>query len=505
MKKIILSAVLCLSLLLCACSEQTQDVPVSATELYLSCDVMNATVGEFITPGVTLLPKNADSPINFRISDETIVREYGGRLLAVNCGEAVITAFSGNVSDSMRVTVSDCTYDSCLSVVYDFSESPSVQTYSAMLSASDALSLCGTDTAQRAAGFLNALCIGDESVPEDELTGLGRDDIERLRLLCEAARQTETNDVVLSFVGDCTFAGFNDSVGEGRFPYVYEHSGSVTYPFDGVSSVFRMDTASIVNFEGTLTNSSIHPEKEFYFKGEPAYAQILPLSGVEFANLANNHSTDFFESGLIETADALTDAGVGCFYDDTPCIRKMKDADGKEFELVLLSACSSDVERPERIDALAQQVEKYRRDGALIAVSIHWGKELAAEPEQWQVTAAHRLADAGADIITGHHPHVLQGIECYNGTYIAYSLGNFSFGGNTKANNPETGILRACFDDDGGRPKCTGISFIPCLTTSSGSIVNDYRPCFAPEKQAQKIRKMILDRSGRLEYGIKEI
>ncbi len=321
---------------------------------------------------------------------------------------------------------------------------------------------------------------------------------------CWAAEQMKSDRAVFSFAGDCTFACFNEQSKAGGFPAVYEKSGSITYPFDNVRGVFSADDMTIINFEGTLTESRSHADKQFYFRGKPEYAKILSGSSVECATLANNHSLDYYEKGFEDTVKNLDAESISSFWASEPCVTTLR-TDGGNVSVVMLATSSIDIENQSKFTALKAQIKKYKSPGTIVAVNLHWGVERAVKPSEWQIETAHELVDAGADLIIGHHPHILQGIEKYNGVYIAYSLGNFAFGGNSRANYPESMILRACFDIEGGEVgECT-ISAVPCYITSSGNSKNDYKASLQYGKKGQNVIDLILERSAMLPYGIDEL
>ncbi len=328
--------------------------------------------------------------------------------------------------------------------------------------------------------------------------------VKQAAVSCWAASQNTEETAVFSFVGDCTFARFNEQKRPGGFPALYDKSGSVTYPFDNVRGVFAADDISAVNFEGVLTDSAKHEEKQYYFRGDADYAKILSFSSVEAANLANNHTLDYFETGFEDTVKALEDQKIGLFWASEPYVRSLR-TDSGTVSVVMLSTSSIDIKNHAKFAALKKQIERYDSPGTIVIVNLHWGTERAVKPSQWQVETAYELVDAGADLIVGHHPHVLQGIEKYKGVYIAYSLGNFAFGGNSMANRPETMILRAVFDIDSGEVGKCRISAVPCLSTSSGTAVNDYKPSLCFGKKGQDVIDLILSRSAMLENGITEL
>lgn len=333
---------------------------------------------------------------------------------------------------------------------------------------------------------------------------IGESILKQAAVSCWAYSQKKENTVVLSFAGDCTFGLYNEQNRSYGFPKVYEKSGSVTYPFDGVRGVFSADDITIVNFEGALTQSENHADKQFYFRGKSEYAKILSGSSVEGANLANNHSMDYFEEGFEDSVKALEQEGTGTFWAGEPYVRTVHTESGT-VSVVMLSTASIDRKNQSKFDELKRQIEHFEAPNTITVVNLHWGTELAVKPSKWQTETARELVDAGADLIIGHHPHVLQGIEKYHGVYIAYSIGNFAFGGNSKANRPETLILRAAFDTDGGEVGECHISAVPCYTTSSGSNINDYKPSLQYGNKGQAVIDMVLERSAQLENEITEL
>ena len=311
-----------------------------------------------------------------------------------------------------------------------------------------------------------------------------------------------SSDFTISFAGDCTFAYFNGEDGKKRFPSVYRNSGSVSYPFDLTRCVFGADDLTMINFEGTLTESRQHKNKQFYFRGEPSYVDILTSSSVEAVTLENNHSFDYLDDGFNDTIDYLRDAGVQYTSYYSPAVIEINDC-----RVVMLSMCLIDTEYSDEFrEHVEDYVSRYRARDTLIVMNVHWGKELASKPEKYQIEAAHAMIDAGVDLIIGHHPHVLQGIEKYNGHYIAYSLGNFSFGGNTAASFPRTVILRASFKkSNSGSPAVSRLSIVPCLTTSSGSKDNNFQPTPVYGEKAKAVADHLISLSSKLNGGIKSI
>ena len=134
----------------------------------------------------------------------------------------------------------------------------------------------------------------------------------------------------------------------------------------------------------------------------------------------------------------------------------------------------------------------------IVAVAFHWGSELATEPDETQKALAHLAIDCGADLVVGHHPHVLQGIEIYKDKYIVYSLGNFCFGGNTHPTDMDTMIFQQTFTVSQDRTVSPGaINIVPCSVSSTADF-NDYRPTRATGSEATRI----LDKVRTLSNGL---
>ena len=340
-----------------------------------------------------------------------------------------------------------------------------------------------------------------QSVKNTE-TGLEDNLLRQAALAAYCQGEKSSAEMTITFAGDCTFAYYNESGSGGRFPAVYARSGSLTYPFDLTKGVFGADNVTMINFEGTLTDYTRHKTKQFFFRGDPSYAAILPASSVEAVTVENNHSYDYLDLGYNDTIDNLKKAGV--LYTDyyTPAVINVGS-----LRVVMLSLCLVDTPFSDEFrQHVESYVQRFRQRDTIIIMNVHWGNEKEQTPGKSQIDAAHFMIDAGVDMVIGHHTHVPQGIEVYNGHYIFYSLGNFAFGGNAKASNPETFMLRAMFDrDDAGNAVLSRVSAIPCLTTSSGTAVNNYRPTPLYGENGAKVTDMLLRLSSGIDGGIRSL
>lgn len=303
-------------------------------------------------------------------------------------------------------------------------------------------------------------------------------------------RKNKTVSFTISAVGDCTFGTDENFAYEGSMPAKYDEVGDFNYFFENVKSVFEEDDLTIVNFEGTLTDSTIREDKQFAFKADKSYAEILTDGFVEAANLANNHSKHYGEQSYNDTMDALDEAGITNFGYDRVAIKKVK---GIKVGLVGTYVLADGLGVK---DSMEKNIQDLKDEGAqVIIASFHWGEEKAEYPNDVQVELAHAAIDAGADLVLGHHPHVLQGIEQYKGKNIVYSLGNFCFGGNMYPSDMDTMIFQQTFTLKGGKLQEDNVTnIIPC-SISSVEDYNNYQPTPAAGEKETEILNKITQRS----------
>ena len=303
-------------------------------------------------------------------------------------------------------------------------------------------------------------------------------------------RKNKTVSFTISAVGDCTFGTDENFAYEGSMPAKYDEVGDFNYFFENVKSVFEEDDLTIVNFEGTLTDSTTREDKQFAFKADKSYAEILTDGFVEAANLANNHSKDYGEQSYNDTMDALDEAGITNFGYDRVAIKKVK---GIKVGLVGTYVLADGLGVK---DSMEKNIQDLKDEGAqVIIASFHWGEEKAEYPNDVQVELAHAAIDAGADLVLGHHPHVLQGIEQNKGKNIVYSLGNFCFGGNMYPSDMDTMIFQQTFTLKSGKLQEDNVTnIIPC-SISSVEDYNNYQPTPAAGEKETEILNKITQRS----------
>ncbi len=318
------------------------------------------------------------------------------------------------------------------------------------------------------------------------------DEPEIVRSNADVKEEEDFISVTVSAVGDVALGQDDRYRYQDSFAHVYEQKGS-GYFFSGVADILAQDDLTIANLESVLSDAVGKAEKydygnNYWFRGKPEYAAILSEASIEAVNLANNHMHDYGQEGYVETRKALDGAGVQHFgYSDT----LLTEVNGITVGLAGFNQLG-EYEQGRNIDAIRMEVrtmvKQLRDESDLVIVSFHWGNEYKYDVTPVQTELAHLAIDSGADLVIGSHPHVLQPLEIYKDRYIAYSLGNFCFGGNKKPTDFDTAIFRQTFvfDSDKSLRKVEMPGIIPC-SISSVSNVNDYRPMIASGDQAGRI------------------
>lgn len=303
----------------------------------------------------------------------------------------------------------------------------------------------------------------------------------------------KSTTITVSSIGDCTLgtdANFNPDTSLNA----YYNARGADYFFQNVRPILEADDLTIVNMEGTLTTEEQREDKTYAFKGPPEYAAILSGSSVEAANLANNHSRDYGEKSYTDTITALEDAGIATFGYERADIMEIK---GVKVGLTGIYELAEHMEKKQQVK---ENIAALKEAGAqLIIVNFHWGIEREYVPNDTQKALARLAVDEGADLVIGHHPHVLQGVEKYKGRYIAYSLGNFCFGGNSNPEDKDTMIFQQTFTiTKDGVKKDENINMIPC-SLSSANGYNDYSPVPLEGSEKERVLKKIDEYSQAIE------
>ncbi len=253
-----------------------------------------------------------------------------------------------------------------------------------------------------------------------------------LMLLLALPTAVAAEPVVINAVGDIMLAGS----GAPLFRRV-----GFDYPFKEISPLLLQGDLNIGNLESPITRGGNEfLDKKFRFRTDPGATAALQRAGFNHLTLANNHILDFGTTGLEDTISALdsvgiTHAGAGL---DLARARQERIVTVKGARIALLAysltypaefyaTADRGGTAPGYADYYRADIARARKSADYVIVSFHWGVECADLPRDYQKVAAHRAIDAGADVVLGHHPHVLQGIEYYKGGVVFYSLGNFAF------------------------------------------------------------------------------
>jgi len=291
----------------------------------------------------------------------------------------------------------------------------------------------------------------------------------------------EIKRITLCAAGDCTLGTDTSFYQATSLPGVFKESGDPRYLFKNVEAYFLDADYTIVNLETTFTLSEQRIKKKgkpaFFFKGDPELANSLALAGVDAVNIANNHIGDYGEQGYLDTVNTLDNLGIGHFDYGNIHYAKIQ---GVSFAFLGYTGWGANWWE------LAENIARLKDEGYIVVVNFHWGEQNVYAPDAAQIDIARYTIDQGADLIIGHHPHVLQGAEKYNGKYIFYSLGNFCYGGHSNPDDKDSAIIQTVFtfaDDvlEGITPR-----IIPCKISSVPDR-NDYCPTPATGDEGQRI------------------
>ena len=288
--------------------------------------------------------------------------------------------------------------------------------------------------------------------------------------------------ITLSFAGDCVLGSEENTRKQPEsFDSIVAEKG-FSWPFSGFSDYFAQDDLTLVNLENVLMNSAQdrNMKRLHNFRGTTDFAQILKIGSVELVNVANNHYPDYGAAGKKSTRNALEAVGLPyAGYNWLHVYEKQGIRIG--FGGIRETIYHQDKNR------IRREVEKLKADGChYVVYTMHAGEEYASGHNALQTEIAHAAIDAGANLVIGHHPHVPQGIEMYNGGLIFYSLGNFIFGGNLALSTFDALAAQITLYYSDETLTNTQVQLIPVIT--SGTIpANDFRPIPASGDDKQRI------------------
>ena len=273
----------------------------------------------------------------------------------------------------------------------------------------------------------------EEPSPASETAAAVRTEPQTEDTAAETETQAQEKRFLLTFAGDCTLGcrqmhaytqfGFSKVVGE-----------DYGYPFRNVQTYFESDDFTFLNLEGALCDEEDAVIGENSIRGPAAYVNMLTGSSVEAVSLANDHTMDCGQKGYDATKANLDSAGVSYVERDSSVIVTLDSG--------LTVGIYGAVYYLLDTNVITAALEDLREQADLVIFAPHWGLAKNYTPGQEQLDLAHAAIDAGADIVFGCHPNVLQPIEEYNGGIIYYSLGSFSYGGNIYPEDYDSALIR---------------------------------------------------------------
>jgi poly-gamma-glutamate synthesis protein (capsule biosynthesis protein) len=317
--------------------------------------------------------------------------------------------------------------------------------------------------------------------------------------------------ITVTCTGDFTIGGDNYH-NKSKFFYkrLKEHDGDINFVMANTRNIFLNDDLTLVNFEGTLTETKKVPDNKkknkFLFNIAPEYVTVLSDNGVEAVSLENNHVMDHGEEAYEETKETLRSAGI--VYSNSEEIG-IFEVSG--IQIAMLSyLCIDRYDKPigqyanlyEKVEA---DIKAVKKQYPIVIVSFHWGNELDYSPTERQIKMGRLAADSGADLVIGHHSHRINPIEEYNGVYICYSLGNFCFSGNEAPSDMTSFIFQTRFKiTKSGDVSNTGFRVIPIRITS----IRDKNDCIPTPVEDERLQTDIInvmkDNGRKLDYAVAE-
>lgn len=296
----------------------------------------------------------------------------------------------------------------------------------------------------------------------------------------QVADQTES--VTISFTGDCTLGTYAKSSNR-AFEVLFEQQKDYNYYFNNVKQIFENDDYTVVNLEGPLTDATVAQDKPFAFKGRKDYVNILLNGNVEAVNLSNNHIMDYYEEGFNDTVEVLNENNID-YFNNT--IYHIEEINGYKFGFAGFKAFN--LYTKNEID----NAIKYFNDNDvdIKIITLHGGIEYDYQFDSIKEELAHYSIDNGADLVVGHHPHILQGIEEYNNKYIIYSLGNFCYGGNRCPIDMNSMIAQVTFNFKDKKIDNYDLNLIP-VSISSVDYENNFQPTILECDKKDKVLELV--------------
>ena len=287
--------------------------------------------------------------------------------------------------------------------------------------------------------------------------------------------------ITITCTGDFTIGGDNYHNKKNFYKELEKHDGNINFTMENVREIFKQDDLTLVNFEGTFTETKYVPDSkkgnQFLFNISPDYVNVLTDNYIEAVSLANNHVMDHGNEGYEDTKRVLYDAGIQFSTSEDLGLFSVGDT-----TIAMLSyLCIDRYDKPvggydTLYDKVAADIAATKAQYPIVIVSFHWGNELDYTPTDRQKKMGRLAVDSGADLVIGHHSHRINPIEEYNGVYICYSLGNFCFAGNDRPKDMNSIIFQTRFIvSKSGDISNSGFRIIPIRITSVKD-KNNYTP-----------------------------
>ena len=315
----------------------------------------------------------------------------------------------------------------------------------------------------------------------------------------DSIKKDMLSEVLLSFAGDCTIATDPSFAYENSIVHIYNKNGKdPSYFFKNVADIFKKDDLTIVNLENNFTESKDKANKQFTFKAPKSYAKSLPAGYIEGVNIGNNHIYDYKQIGFEDTINTLKENNINYFGEGFKWIKEIKGV-----KLGFLGYRGYN-DYPQFRTQIENEIKELKDNGCnAILVNFHWGIESQYYPIETQKNLAHYAIDNGADLIIGHHPHVLQSIEKYKNAIICYSLGNFCFGGNFNPKDKDTMIFQIKYNFKNKEIENDDVKIIPCRI-SSVNYINDYCPTPLQGNEKDRVLNKIKNLSPKAGFEISD-
>ena len=294
--------------------------------------------------------------------------------------------------------------------------------------------------------------------------------------------------ITVTFTGDCTLGNTPlERQLESGFESFIETNG-LEYPFANVKHIFEQDDLTVVNLEGTFYDYEANrADKTYTFRAPTSYADILTLSSIEAVSIGNNHALDYGAVGLSNTLEALESRGIAWFGTNEYASNAfVYEKDGVKIGFV--SAYISWWWGKGNSAIIKQCFSELEQAGCEVIVAcIHGGVEYDKRHDLNQEKMADAFIRYGADIVIGHHPHTIQGLRVENGISTFWSLGNFSFGGNSQLRTLNTFMAQITFSfDENGVYLGHQTNLIPAHVSGTDEY-NNYQPVLVHGEEADKV------------------